>query len=239
VTMTFDPEALIALVDEALTEQVPSACVPLLPYETRLLERVIAALAKQVKLNIITQGTFKAVLREVRDEAIESGQVTLPGFQRVVNACTRCPGLRHPPYPTLGNIENPELLVITENLPTLRLDMLWHGFETAGIIRHRIAVTGATRCSGPVTSEDFGRCSEHLITEIEVLKPELIVTLGGPAAQVLLHTKAKVSELRGKVWWLGPWAVLPTFSLGYADRGGRAEGDLKIDLALAKRFLDG
>lgn len=237
--MTFDPAELIALVDEALTEHVPSTCVPLVPYETRLLERMAAALAKQVKLNIITQGTFKAVLRDVRDEAVDGRRLALPGFQRVVNACTRCPGLRHPPYPTLGNLEHPELLVVSETLSTLNPDLVWQHVEAAGIIRHRVALTGATRCSGAVTSEDIGRCSEHLITEIEVLQPELIVTLGSVATQVLLRTKATINQTRGKVWWLGPWPVLPTFSLGYAARGGRAEGDLKIDLSLAKRFLDG
>jgi uracil-DNA glycosylase len=232
---TFDAEALAKLVDEALSEEVPAGCTRLSAYEGRLLERLADVLVEQM-------GSHKAarvVLREVRDTALDGVKLDLPGLQRVLASCTRCPGLKHPPWPTLGNVDAAEVLVVVEALPSVDPVAIWKVLESVGIVRHRAALTGATRCSGAVTPTDIERCSEHLITEIEVLRPELILTMGSVPCQVLLGAATKVSEARGRLWWVGPWPVLPTYSMAYATRGARTQEEMYTDLALARRFLDG
>jgi uracil-DNA glycosylase len=230
----FDAEALAKLVDEALSDEVPAGITRLSAYEGRLLERLAVVLPRE-----LGAVATRKVLRQVRDEALDGVKLDLPGLQRVLASCTRCPGLKNPPWPTLGNLDACEILIVAEALPTVDPVALWKLLESAGIVRHRAALTGATRCSGAVVPGDVERCSEHLISEIEVLRPELILTMGSVACQVLLGGATKVSEARGKLWWVGPWPILPTYSLAFASRGARTQEELHTDLALARRFLDG
>lgn len=229
----FDPEALTKLIDQALSEEVPVSQGHLSSYEGRLLERLATVLPRH-----LGQSATRSVFRELRDEGLDGHRLDLTGLQRVIGGCTRCPGLKPPPHPTLGNLDHPELLVVAESLSGVDAASIWRELELAGISRHRAAITGATRCAGAVGNEDVERCTEHLIAEIEVLRPQLIMTIGGLPTQVLLGP-TKITEARGKLWWVGLWPVLPTYSLGYASRGGRSEEEMRVDFGLARRFLEG
>jgi uracil-DNA glycosylase len=230
---TFDPEALTKLIDQALSDEVPVSQGHLSSYEGRLLERLATVLPRH-----LGQQATRSVLRELRDEGLDGHRLDLTGLQRAIAGCTRCPGLRPTPQPTLGNLDNPDLLVVAEMLPGLDAAAIWRELELAGITRHRAAITGATRCAGDPHAEDIERCTEHLISEIEVLRPQLIMTVGSIPTQVLLGP-TKITEARGKLWWIGLWPILPTYSLAYASRGGRAEEEMRVDFGLARRFLDG
>lgn len=229
-----DAVALVELVDRALSDQVVSTCAPLTLFDGRLLEKLSTILPRHLG----PQAT-RAVIRELRLELLDGKNTTLAGLQRVIGGCTRCPGLSPPPVQAIGNLDDPEMIVVVESFYGLNVVEVWRSLEEAGITRHRGAITAITRCRGAVGPEDIKRCSEFLMAEVEVLKPEVLVTMGSAATQVLLGPATKISEARGRMWWLGPWAVLPTYSLAYASRGGRAESDLREDLASAKRFLDG
>lgn len=234
----FDPAALEELISQALAEEiVPTAKVTLSLYEGRVLERLAVALPRHLG----AKATL-SVMRELRDELfVRQADTSWAALSETISRCRRCPGLMPPSVPTQGNLANPDLLVIVESLssrdgnPEAIIGML----EEAGLARTRVALTGLTRCPGAAAPEDIDRCSEFLMTEIEILQPSLVMTVGSTVTQSLLGPDVKISEARGTIWWVGPWSVLPVYSPGYATRGGRPESDLKTDLAIARRHLDG
>lgn len=231
----FDLAALNELIDQALAEEVvPIAKVTLALYEGKLMERLAISLPRHLGPN-----ATRSVLRELRGELSVGQETTMPTLVVAVAACRRCPGLSPPSLPTVGNLRDPDLVVVIESLAAHDRDAIMSLLEEAGVGRNRVALTGATRCPGAVAPEDIERCGEFLRAEIEVLGPSLVLAVGGTVTQSLLGTDVKIGEARGTIWWSGPWAILPTYSPGFASRGGRAEADLRTDLAIARRYLDG
>lgn len=74
--------------------------------------------------------------------------------------------------------------------------------------------------------EEVMRCGPTLLKQLAIIRPEVIVTLGAPAAKFLLQTDVGITRLRG-VWaaWQiptalgsGQIAVMPTFHPAYLLR---------------------
>lgn len=227
----FDLAALDALISEALAEEVrPSAAVVLSHYEGHLLEKLASVLGP---------GARKEIIGKLRQELFVPTHVTYDAFAASVNSCRRCPGVTPRPGPTKGNLKNPDLLVIVEFLNSRDGDDTMELLEEAGIAKDRVALTGATRCPGARAKEDVERCLHHLVAEIELLRPTLVLTVGGTATQGLLGPDVKIGQARSQVWWSHGWAIMCTFSPGIRHRGGKAESDLRSDMAAVRRYLDG
>jgi uracil-DNA glycosylase len=121
----------------------------------------------------------------------------------------------------LGDVSHARMMMIGEQ-PGDREDKEGHPFvgpagrlldeclQEAGIDRKVVYVTNAVKHfkweprgklrihKKPSSSEIFA-CSPWLNAEIEVVKPKLIVCLGATAAQALLGSKFKVTELHGTI----------------------------------------
>jgi DNA polymerase len=54
--------------------------------------------------------------------------------------------------------------------------------------------------------EEVQACWGYLIRQLEIIRPKVIVTLGNPATQGLLHTSVGITRLRGQ------WQKLPAIS---------------------------
>ena len=82
-------------------------------------------------------------------------------------------------------------------------------------------------------------CGPFLIEQIRIIRPEVIVTLGGPATKLLLATEEGITRLRG-IWasWTGltgdvePIAVMPTYHPAYLLRNytPKTRGEVWADL---------
>lgn len=59
--------------------------------------------------------------------------------------------------------------------------------------------------------EEVEKCLPFLIKQIELIKPEIIVTLGKISTSVLLNTSEKINKLRGKFYNYKGIKLLPTF----------------------------
>ncbi len=103
----------------------------------------------------------------------------------------------------------------------------------------------------PLSSEVDG-CGPFLIEQLCIIRPKVIVTLGGPAAKLILATDIGITKLRG-TWanWIAPvWtglqlevAVMPTYHPAYLLRNytpqTRAEVWSDLKAVLAKLAEDG
>ena len=116
-----------------------------------------------------------------------------------------------------------------------------------GLRREQVYIANVVKCRPPKnrapTPAEVGACSTYLRRQIQVIQPEVIVTLGAPATKLVLDTNQGITRLRGQwsiVDRLGPDGphfdpipVMPTFHPAFLLRSytpenrGRVWSDLK------------
>ncbi|MBM4111121.1 MAG: uracil-DNA glycosylase [Phycisphaerae bacterium] len=101
----------------------------------------------------------------------------------------------------------------------------------------------------PLQSEVDG-CGPYLIEQLCILRPRVIVTLGGPATRLLLATEVGITRLRGAwgTWTAAAWTgldlqvpVMPTYHPAYLLRNYTAQtrGEVWADLQAVMARLAG
>lgn len=103
-----------------------------------------------------------------------------------------------------------------------------------GLKREQVYICNMLKCRPPnnraPNPEEIQACWGHLVRQLEILRPEVIVTLGNPATQNLLNTRVGITRLRG-TWQKLPAIgqglegipVMPTFHPSYVLRTYTAE----------------
>lgn len=110
-----------------------------------------------------------------------------------------------------------------------------------GFKREEVYVASVVKCRSsenrnPVAGE-VAECSPFLLKQIEAVKPEVIVALGGLAAQTLLGNTANLTQLRGRwhVWKEIP--VMPTYNPNSLLKNDRLKRDAWSDLQMVMARL--
>ncbi len=114
----------------------------------------------------------------------------------------------------------------------------------AGLDRTDIAVANVVRCRPPGNraprAAEVRTCRPWLSAQIQMLKPALIVALGGTATTWFLGPRARLSALRGQVQsWQGHRLLVtyhPSAALRFGPRGAPRQA-LAEDLVLAAQML--
>lgn len=83
--------------------------------------------------------------------------------------------------------------------------------------------------------EEISSCKNYLLQQINLVKPQMIITLGRYAAQTLLDTEIAVGKLRGKVHHYQDIPLIATYHPSYLLRTPSAKKDAWDDLQLAMR----
>jgi DNA polymerase len=98
-----------------------------------------------------------------------------------------------------------------------------------GFKREEVYITNVVKCRPPQNRTPFpdeiAKCRPYLLTQIEMIAPRVIVTLGKTATDSFHPSKAPMSALRGNFIESGKVLVMPTFHPSYLVRN---EGDKEI-----------
>ena len=112
-----------------------------------------------------------------------------------------------------------------------------------GIVRSEVYIANVLKCRPPGNRDprpdEIDSCKGYLRSQIRMIKPEVVVTLGNFATKLLLRTETGITRLRGQRydWWLGA-VLIPTFHPAAALRGGeRVKGQMREDFVLVKEVL--
>lgn len=91
------------------------------------------------------------------------------------------------------------------------------------------------------TPDEAAACGAYLREQLAIIQPEVIVTLGRPAAQLLLDTTESMTNLRGRWREYAGVPVMPTFHPAYLLRQYTKENRQKVwsDLKKAMERLEG
>jgi uracil-DNA glycosylase len=84
-----------------------------------------------------------------------------------------------------------------------------------GIDRSQAYLTNLLKCKTPGNREplksEMTNCREHLLRELAIVRPKVLVCLGGPASQSLLNTSDFIGRLRERLHNFRGWPVVCTY----------------------------
>ena len=175
-------------------------------------------------------------------------------LKQAVSGCTKC-GLHKTRTQTVFVVgdENADWMLIGE-APGAEEDRLGDPFVgqagrlldnmLAAIDLHRtrnVYIANVLKCRPPGNRnpepEEVAKCSPHLLRQIELVNPKLIVAMGRFAAQTLLETDASIASLRGRVFRYEGVALIVTYHPAYLLRNLPDKAKAWADLVFARKTL--
>lgn len=100
----------------------------------------------------------------------------------------------------------------------------------ANIVKCRPTVDLAKTRDRPPDAEEVKACNWILLEQIDIIQPEVIITLGNPSTQFILKTKVGITKLRGTFSNYKGIPVMPTYHPSYILRNGGYNSMLKKDV---------
>jgi DNA polymerase len=95
----------------------------------------------------------------------------------------------------------------------------------ANVVKCRPTVDGLGQRDRPPSPDEIAACAPYLRQQIELVSPEVIVTLGNPATRFLLGTAEGITRLRGKWQSYNGIPVMPTYHPSFLLRNGGDAGN--------------
>ncbi|MCB1138770.1 MAG: uracil-DNA glycosylase [Leptospiraceae bacterium] len=109
-----------------------------------------------------------------------------------------------------------------------------------GLSRSQVYIANIVKCrptveqkgfrDRPPDPEETAACSPYLLRQIELIRPEVIVTLGNPSTRFLLNTSLGITKLRGQWADFRGTPVMPTYHPSYVLRNGGEKSPLRRDV---------
>jgi DNA polymerase len=116
--------------------------------------------------------------------------------------------------------------------------------EGIGLTRDDVYICNVVKCRPPGNRDplpaEIGECRPYLQSQLDLLEPSVIVTLGNFATKLLLDTKEGITKLRGREFPArnGTAVLLPTLHPAAVLRGGGpALAQARADFVAVKRAL--
>lgn len=243
----FDEKEVLDLVSQALSDKGDRAFkargkIPLAFGDSALLERLDEILSKY-----LNKADVQMVLHDLRTYNVNGINLddTLEQLHIVTKNCIKCKEVNSASLP-FWNVSDPDVVFVSDSpyFDSNSMDYFTKTASKSGFTSTRICMTFVNRClkknKSKYSIEEIESCSPYLMNEIQILRPKLIVPLGLVATCSLLPAKIHMNEERGKIIWLGNWAILPTFSPAYALRGkGNLTSLFEQDMDKAYNFVYG
>jgi uracil-DNA glycosylase len=175
-------------------------------------------------------------------------------LKQLVSGCTQC-GLHKSRTQTVFGVgdENAEWMLIGE-APGAEEDRLGDPFvgQAGKLLDNMLAaldldrarkvyIANVLKCRPPGNRNpepgEVAKCSPHLLRQIELVKPKLILAMGRFAAQTLLATDASIASLRGKVHRYAGVPLIVTYHPAYLLRNLPDKAKAWEDLLFARRTV--
>ncbi|HUR19023.1 MAG TPA: uracil-DNA glycosylase [Acidimicrobiales bacterium] len=188
--------------------------------------------------------------------------LTLAELAHEASGCTRCPLAAGRTTVVFGTGDPTADLMFVGEAPGHDEDLRGEPFvgrsgklldrllaEEMGLTRDRVYITNTVKCRPPGNRDplpaEVATCRVYLDSQIDLVEPRVVVTLGNFAARLLLETTTGVSTLRGRSYpyagrHAGTVAIVPTFHPSYVLRSGSAGvamAGIRADLVRAKEHL--
>jgi DNA polymerase len=114
--------------------------------------------------------------------------------------------------------------------------------QEIGLERAQCYIANVVKCRPPGNRDpqpdEIAACRPYLEEQLTVIAPKVVVTLGNFAARFLLETTEGIRKLRGQVYSMKSFQVVPTYHPAAALRGGAGIlAEMRADFVRAKLLL--
>jgi len=157
-----------------------------------------------------TQSRQSAPENEITARAAALAQLD----EKHVRGCTRCPLSGTRTRTVFGQGHPAPRIVFVGEAPGFEEDQQGLAFvgragqlltamiKAMGLTRDEVYICNVLKCRPPnnrtPSHDEIAACSPYLLEQLRILKPEVIVALGAPAAQTLLNSAESIGRLRGR-----------------------------------------
>jgi len=189
-------------------------------------------------------------LRQTEPEAV----IDWIPLKAAVSGCTRC-ALHQTRTQTVFGVgdQNADWMLIGE-APGAEEDRLGDPFvgQAGKLLDNMLAAIGLSRrenvyianvlkCRPPgnrnPSPEEVAKCSPHLLQQIALIKPKLILAMGRFAAQTLLKSDASIASLRGRLHSYAGVPLIVTYHPAYLLRTLEDKAKAWEDLLFARKTM--
>ena len=207
----------------------------------------------------MNEHNIKAFLSALKDMGIDSyifdreGRTTLPLLQKIVKNCRKC---------LLANTR--KNVVFGEGNPMARLMFIGeapgeeediHGkpfvgkagklldqlIERIGLKRENVYICNVLKCRPPNNrdpeEEEIESCRGYLFSQIELIRPKIISTLGRYAYNTLFGVDERITKVRGKLKEYRGIKLLPTYHPSFLLRNQDKIKEAWDDMELLRKLL--
>lgn len=180
---------------------------------------------KEVKLKVLAEEVAKCTSCNLHQQRIKSV------FARG-NSESKLVFLGEAP----GRSENEQGLPFVGRAGKLLDDMIaWMGMS------NQVYIMNVVKCWPPGNRkplpEEVSACSGYLISQLSIVNPRIIVTLGATATDALLGAGDTISKRRGKIFDWNGYKIVPSFHPSYLLRNPSAKKYSAQDLTIVKTLL--
>ncbi len=179
---------------------------------------------------------------------------TLADVEREAKGCVRCPLSRGRTQVVFGVGDPSADLMFVGEGPGEQEDLQGEPFvgrsgqlldrlvlEEMGLSRDRFYIANTVKCRPPGNRDplpvEIAACRPWLETQVDVIGPKVVVTLGNFAAKLLLSTTDGITRLRGRSYPFGEGVLVPTYHPAAVLRSPGLTAQMRADLVRAKQFL--
>jgi DNA polymerase len=180
--------------------------------------------------------------------------VTLKGIRTELGDCTRCKlhGLGRNQIVFGTGDEHAKLMFVGEapgrdedikGIPFVGRagQLLTKIIESIDLSRESVYIANVIKCRPPQNRnpevDEVETCEPFLFSQIDAIKPKVIVALGTFAAQTLLKSTETISRLRGKVYEYRGSSLIPTFHPAFLLRSPTRKRDVWEDMKTVRELL--
>jgi len=194
------------------------------------------------------------VARDSADRAAQVARMEWPELKQAVASCDACALCKTRKNTVFGvGDERADWLLVGE-APGAEEDARGEPFvgQAGRLLDNMLAAIGLERGAGVYIAnvlkcrppgnrnpepDEVARCSPHLVRQIELIRPMLIVAMGRFAAQTLLASDASIASMRGRMFEYQGVPLVVTYHPAYLLRNMPDKAKAWEDLLFARRTL--
>ena len=111
-----------------------------------------------------------------------------------------------------------------------------------GIQRHDVYISNIIKCRPPNNrnprAEEIENCKPYLLTQIDMIRPKVVCTLGNFSTQALLGKKMGITKVRGQAFSMGSYTLIPMLHPAAALHREALLEAVKEDFRNLRKILD-
>lgn len=232
----YDDSLLQNILEEALSDSPSKSYGQLGFMETDIVSSIFEAIDGK-----LPNADVVKIVKEARVNSIASKtSMKITDLHTIAHNCKKCQFNTISPALPKWNVNNPDVLFVLETsyMDQASSDFFINSLKSSGFSSDKICLTYLLRCpTRDVEQKYIDNCVSYLQTEIQIMNPKIICTVGANVLSALFGSDLKIKDYKQKLTWLGSWAVYPLYSLNYVLKSGdAAQESFQQDISQVYQF---